>query len=79
LQLGVLKFKVHHDAFMNTKSQFDLIVYGNYIMLDKTEEDKYMSWKFCKVFEYRKEKGDGKRTNHKYLVEWNNINNSKYG
>jgi hypothetical protein len=46
-------------------------------MLDKTEEDNDMSWKYCKVVDYCKEKGDVNSSNHKCLVEWNDINKTK--
>jgi hypothetical protein len=38
-------------------------------MLDKTEEDKDMSWEYYNVVDYRKEKGDDHSSNHKCLVE----------
>jgi hypothetical protein len=46
-------------------------------MLDQTEEDNDMSWGCCKVFDYCKEKGDYLRSNHKFLVEWNDVDKTK--
>jgi hypothetical protein len=36
-----------------------------------------MSWQCCKVVDYCKEKGDVDSSNHKCLVEWNDINKTK--
>jgi hypothetical protein len=47
-------------------------------MFDDNEEENNMSWKCHKVFDYCKEKGDINSTNHKYLVEWNDINKTKF-
>jgi hypothetical protein len=46
-------------------------------MIDKTEEDKDMSWECHKVVDYCKEKGDNYSSNHKHLVEWNDFNETK--
>jgi hypothetical protein len=46
-------------------------------MLDITEEKKEMSWERHKVVDYCKEKGDAHSSNHKCLVEWNDINETK--
>jgi hypothetical protein len=46
-------------------------------MLDKTEEDNDMSWEYCKVVNNCKEKGDVNSSNHKCLVEWNDVNKTK--
>jgi hypothetical protein len=46
-------------------------------MFDQTEEDKDMSWKCHKVVDYFKEKGDNHCTNHKCLVERNDIDKNK--
>jgi hypothetical protein len=46
-------------------------------MLDNTEEDNDMSWECHKVVEYCKEKGDDDSSNHKCLVEWNDLNKTK--
>jgi hypothetical protein len=40
-------------------------------MLDKTEEDKDMSWECCKIADYFKEKSDVKSSNHN--VWWNGM------
>jgi hypothetical protein len=46
-------------------------------MLYNTEEDNDMSWECYKVVDYCKEKGDVSSSNHKCLVEWNDINTTK--
>jgi hypothetical protein len=58
---------------LNTKSQIDFCLLQLNI-LHETEKDKDMSWKCCKVVDYFKEKGDDHSSNHKCLVEWNDIN-----
>jgi hypothetical protein len=42
-------------------------------MLDNTEEDNDMSWECYKIVDYCKEKGDVNSSNHKCLVEWNDV------
>jgi hypothetical protein len=56
---------------MNNKSQvvFDCLLQLH--MLDKTEEDKDMSWECCKIVNYFKEKSDVKSSNHN--VWWNGM------
>jgi hypothetical protein len=46
-------------------------------MLDQTEEDNDMSWECHKVVDYFRENGDFNSSNHKCLVEWNDINKTK--
>jgi hypothetical protein len=77
LQLGVVECKVYHNVSMNTKSQIDVDRLLQLYMLDQTEEDNDMSWGCHKVVDYCKEKGDVKSSNHKCLVEWNDINKTK--
>jgi hypothetical protein len=75
LNLGVLECKPYQNFLLNTKSQayFDRLLQLH--RLNKTEEDNDMSCECCKVFDYRKEKGDDHFSNHKCLVvEWNDIN-----
>jgi hypothetical protein len=36
-----------------------------------------MSWEWCKVVDYSKEKGDVNSSYHKCLVEWNDVNKTK--
>jgi hypothetical protein len=62
---------------MNSKFQHDFDRLLQLHMLDQTEEDKDMSWECCKVVDYCKEKGDVNSSNHKCLVESNNINKAK--
>jgi hypothetical protein len=76
-QLGVAECKVYHSVLMNTKSQVDFDRLLQLHMLDKTEEDKNMSWECYKVIDYCKEKEDVNSSNHKCLVEWNDVNKTK--
>jgi hypothetical protein len=77
LQLGVVECKVYHNVFLNTKSQVDFDRLLQLYMLDNTEKDNDMSWECQKVVDYCKEKGDVKSSNHKCLVEWNDLNKIK--
>jgi hypothetical protein len=73
LQLGVVECKVYHNVLLNTKSQIDFDRLLQLHMLDNTEEDKDKSWECCTVVDYCKEKGDDHSSNHKSLVEWNDV------
>jgi hypothetical protein len=77
LKLGVLECKVYHSVLMNTKSQVDFDRLIQLHMLDQTEEDNDMSWECCNVVDYCKEKGDDHSSNHKCLMQWNDINKTK--
>jgi hypothetical protein len=78
MQLGVVECKVYHNVLLKRKSQvFDFNCLFQRHILDKTKEYNDMSWKCCKVVDYRKEKGDVNSSNHKCLVEWNDINKTK--
>jgi hypothetical protein len=72
-----LECKVYHNVLLNTKFQVDFGCFLQQRMLDKAEDDKDMSWESCKVVDYCIEKGDVNSSNHKCLVEWNDINTSK--
>jgi hypothetical protein len=74
LQLGVLECKVYHNVLMNTKSQIDFDRLLQLHLVDKIEEDNDMSWQCCNVVDCCKEKGDVNSSNHKCLLEWNDIN-----
>jgi hypothetical protein len=75
LQLGVLEYKIYRNAVMNTKyHDFDRL--RPLHELDKTEEDKDMTWNCCKAVDCCK-KGDVNSSNHKCLVECNDINKTK--
>jgi hypothetical protein len=54
---------------MNTKSQIDFDRLLQLHMLDNTEEDNDMSWEYCKVIDYFREKGDVNNSNQKCLME----------
>jgi hypothetical protein len=56
LKLGVLECKVYHNVLLNTKYQFDFDRLLQLHMLNNTEEDNDMSWEYCKVVDYCKEK-----------------------
>jgi hypothetical protein len=58
---------------MNAKFQVDFDRLLQLHMLDKTEEDNDMFWECHKVVDYCKEKGDVNSSNHKCLVEWNDV------
>jgi hypothetical protein len=62
---------------LNTKTQVDFDCLLQLHMLDKTEEDNDMSCEYCKVVDYCKEKCDVNSSNHKCLVEWSDINETK--
>jgi hypothetical protein len=47
------------------------------LQLEQTENDKVISWEYYKVVDYCKEKGDVNSSNHKCLVEWNDVNKNK--
>jgi hypothetical protein len=72
-----LECKVYHNFLLNTKSQVDFDCLLQLYMVDNTEEDKDMSWECHKVVDYCKEKGDINSSNHKCLVEWNDVNKTK--
>jgi hypothetical protein len=69
LQLGVSECKVYHNALLYTKYLVDFDHLLRLHMLDNTGEDNDMSWGYCKIVEYSKEKGDVDSSNHKCLVE----------
>jgi hypothetical protein len=69
--------KVYHNVLLNNKYQVDFDCLCQIHMLDKTEEDKYMSGEYHEVVDYCKEKGDVHISNHKCLVEWKDINRTK--
>jgi hypothetical protein len=62
---------------LNTKSQIDFDRLLQLHILDKAEEDNDMSCESYKVVDYCKEKGDVNSSNHKCLVEWNDVNKNK--
>ena len=62
---------------MGSKSQTELDRLHQLHVLDMTEDDKDRSWECTKVLKYCEEIGMSTSTNHKNLVEWNDINKSK--
>jgi hypothetical protein len=77
LQSRIVECKVYDNVLMNTKSQVDFDRLLQLHMSDNTKEDDDMSWECHKVVDYCKEKEDVNRSNHKCLVEWNDINKTK--
>jgi hypothetical protein len=79
LQLGVVECKVYHNILLNINSQTDFDRLLQLHMLDQTEENNNKSWECHKVVDCRKEKeiGDVNSSNHKCLVERNDINKTK--
>jgi hypothetical protein len=62
---------------MFNKSQVDFDYLLQLHMLDETEKDNDLSYEYCNVIDYCREKGDQNRSNHNCLVEWNDINKTK--
>jgi hypothetical protein len=77
LQLGVFLCKVYHNVLLEAKSQLVFDHLPQLHMLDNTEEDKDMYWKYCKLFDYCKQKGDTNSSNQKCLVDCDDINKAK--
>jgi hypothetical protein len=77
MKLGVLECKVYHNVLLNAESKVDFDRLLQLHMLNKTEEDKYMSWEYCMVVDYCKEKRDDHCLYQKCLVEWNDIKKTK--
>ena len=62
---------------MGSKSQTELDRLHQLYVLDMAEDNKDRSWVCTKVLKYREEIGMKTSTNHKCLVEWNDINKSQ--
>jgi hypothetical protein len=77
LKLGVSECKVYHNVLLNTKFQVDFDRLLQLHIINKTEEDKDVSYECYKVVDHCKEKGDVNSSKHKCLVEWNDINKTK--
>jgi hypothetical protein len=69
LAIRCIGMQSYHNILLSTKYQVDFDRLLQSHMLEMTEENKYLYWKFCKVLNYCKEKVDDKRSNHKRLVE----------
>ena len=76
-QLGVLECKAYNNVLMDSKSQIDFDGLRQIHELDMAENDSDMSWECSKVLEHCEERGADRSTNHKSLVEWNDINKSQ--
>ena len=77
LHLGIPECQIYHSALIGSKSQTELDRLHHLHMLDLSEGDKDKSWECTKVLKYCEETGMSTSTNHKCLVEWNDINKSQ--
>jgi hypothetical protein len=76
-QLGVVECKVYHNVLLNTKSQIDLNHLLQMHMLDQTEEGKAIFWEYYKVGNHCKGERYEMITDHKFLVECSDTNETK--
>jgi hypothetical protein len=60
---------------MESKSQSQLDYLRQLHVLDRIEDDQ--SWECVKVLKYSDDNGVESSVQHKYLVEWNDLNNSE--
>jgi hypothetical protein len=77
LHLGIPECQIYHSALTGSKSQIELDRLHQLHILDRLEDDQDKSWECTKVLKYCEEIGMNTSTNHKCLVEWNDINKSK--
>ena len=77
LHLGSTECKIYQSVLMGSKSQAEFDRLRQLHVLDMTEDDKDKSWECTKVIKYFEEIGRNTSTNHKCLVEWNDINRSQ--
>jgi hypothetical protein len=77
LHLGIPECQIYHSALTGSKSQIELDRLHQLHILDRLEDDQDKSWECTKVLKYCEEKGMNKSTNHKCLVESNDINKSQ--
>jgi hypothetical protein len=76
LHLGIPECQIYHNALTGSKSQIELDHLHQLHILDRLEDDQDKSWECTKVLKYCEEIGMNTSTNHKCLVEWNDINKS---
>jgi hypothetical protein len=77
LHLGIPECQIYHSALTGSKSQIELDRLHQILLLDRLEDDQDKSWECTKVLKYCEEIGMNTSTNHKCLVEWNDINISQ--
>jgi hypothetical protein len=77
LHLGIPECQIYHSALTVSKSQIELDRLHQLHLLDRLEDDQDKSWECTKVLKYCEEVGINTSTNHKCLVEWNDINKSQ--
>jgi hypothetical protein len=77
LQLGIPECQIYHSALTGSKSQIELDRLHQLHLLDRLVDDQDKSWECTKVLKYCEEIGMNTSTNHKCLVEWNDINKSQ--
>jgi hypothetical protein len=76
LHLGIPECQKYHSVLIGFKSQTELDrLHQRHI--DRLEDDQDKSWECTKVLKYCEEIGMNTSTNHKCLVEWNDINKSQ--
>jgi hypothetical protein len=74
LHLGIPECQIYHSTLIGSRSQTELDHLHQLHILDRSEYDQDKSWECTKVLEYWEETGINTSTNHKCLVEWNDIN-----
>jgi hypothetical protein len=77
LHLGIPECQIYHSAMTGSKSQIELGCLHQLHLLDRLEYDQDKSWECTKMLKYCEEIGMNTSTNHKCLVEWNDINKSQ--
>jgi hypothetical protein len=77
LHLGITDCQIYHGDLIGSKSQTELDSLHQLHACDRSEDDQDKSWECTKVLKYCEEIGMNISTNHKCLVEWNDINKSK--
>jgi hypothetical protein len=63
-----MKCKVYHNVLLDYESQVDFDRLLQLHMSNKTEDNNYISWEYCKVVDNYKEKVHDHCPNRKYLV-----------
>jgi hypothetical protein len=77
LHLEISECQIYHIALTGSKSQIELDRPDQLHILDRLEDNQDKSWECTKVLKYCEEIGRNTSTNHKCLVEWNDINKSQ--
>jgi hypothetical protein len=77
LYLGIPECQIYHSALIGSRSQTGLDRLHQLHMLGRLEDDQDKSWECTKVLKYCEEIGMNTSTNHKCLVEWNEMKKSQ--